>query len=91
MITTAVVGFFLDAVTWMVGLFPTFTLPDALQPSSIVASVEPLAAALGAADAYVSATALVVGSVAVLAAFVVAFAIRLVRIIASYATLGGGM
>jgi hypothetical protein len=90
MISTAVLSWFMDLVSWAVGLFPTFSLPSSLEPSGMLSLVQPLAVALGAADPYLDAAVLVVASVAVLAAFVVAFGIKGVRIILSLGTGGGG-
>lgn len=90
MIVEWVVGVVLDTVAWLLGTLPTFTLPDELQPAQIVGLVEPLARALGQVGPYINVTVLVVGSVAILAAFAIALLIKGIRIVASFASGGGG-
>jgi hypothetical protein len=88
MVTDAVIGFFFNVINSVLGLLPTITVPDWLSSAD-----GPIATVLGYAGsmgAWFPSTLVLTVVTAVLATWAIGFVIKLVRIVASFFTLGGG-
>lgn len=87
MVTDAIIGVLHSVLSTVLGWLPTFTLPTWMSDTGPLATVLGYAGSMGAwFPTTLAATVLV----AVLAAYAVAFGVKIVRIVASFATLGGG-
>ena len=87
MVTDAIIGWFFNVVGFLLDLLPTVTVPDWLSASGPMATVMTYAGSMGA---WFPAQLVVTVLLGVLAAWGVAFAIKLARIVASFFTAGGG-
>ncbi len=90
MIVEKFVGVVLDVLAWVLDTLPTFTVPEEMSPAAMVSGVSFFAGALGQVEPYINVSVLLVCSVAVLGALVVALAVKGGRMLLSLATGGGG-
>lgn len=93
MVTSAVLSVLSNVVTWVLGLIPHITLPTYLTATgagSLNGTLTSAVSGLWSIDAFIPVTQLIAAAVLVLAALGLAVTVRVVRIVASFATLGGG-
>lgn len=88
MVTDAVIGMLTNLVNWLLSFLPVITLPS--WADSTVAAIGTVFGYAGSLGAWVSMPLVGVVLSFVLAAWGVAVVIKFVRIVASFATLGGG-
>lgn len=88
MVTDAIIGILTDLLLTVLDLLPVLTLPGwASSATSGVGSIMGIASSMGA---WIPLTLTVTVAIAVLAAYGIAFGIKLARIVASFLTAGGG-
>lgn len=86
-VTDAVIGWFFDVLNLVLSALPTVPVPDWLDASGFMGTVFQHVGGLGV---WFPIPLLVTVLGALVAVWVVAFGIKVVRIIASFFTLGGG-
>lgn len=94
MVTDAILNVVTSVVSWIVGLLPTLTFPSALTDTgtgSVHATMTGAVSSLWSLDAFLPVSQLVAAAALVLAALLLSVTVRIVRIVASFITLGGGM
>jgi hypothetical protein len=94
MVTNAIVTIFGTVVTWVLGLFPTISLPSYLTATgsgTVNGTMTSLMTSLWSFDAFLPVTQVIAAGALVLAALFLAVTLRVIRIAASFFTLGGGM
>lgn len=93
MITNWIIQAVSTVVSWILGMLPVLSLPTSLTdtgPGSVHATIAGGVASLWSLDSFLPMGHLVGAAALVLAALVAAVTIRLVRIVASFLTAGGG-
>jgi hypothetical protein len=92
-ITDTLIGVVEAFVTTVLGWMPAWTLPAYLGsgPGTLSASISGFLGGVGEVDAWIPASALGGAASVVATALVAMVAIKLVRIVASFFTAGGGM
>lgn len=93
MITQWLVEIVGNVVTWILGLLPTLTVPEYLSGTgggTANGTVTDAVSGLWSFDAFLPVTQLVAACALVLASLLVAVTVRVVRIVASFLTAGGG-
>ena len=87
MITDALIGFFFNVIGALLDLLPHFTVPSWMSATGPMGTVFTYAGSMGA---WFPTSLAVTVLLAILTAYGVGFAIKGVRIVASFFTLGGG-
>jgi hypothetical protein len=93
MVTDAILGVLTNVITWFLEHLPTLTLPTYLTDTgagTLNGTVGSLASSLWSLDAFLPVTQLVLAGALVLASMLLAVAVRVVRIVASFLLAGGG-
>lgn len=94
MVTDLVLNVVSTFVSWFLSLMPVVSYPTYLTGTgsgTLNGTLTGAVSVLWSFDAFIPVTQLVLAAALVLAALVVGVGVRVVRIIASYLTLGGGM
>ncbi len=88
MITQWLLDALVTVFSWLCSNFPTFTVPDFL--SSVQSGIASINGDISGMDAWIPLSDAVAVTLAVVGVFAAALAIKVLRIVASFLTLGGG-
>lgn len=93
MITEAILGVLADVVSWVLGLFPTLDIPAYLTgtgPGTLRGQLDGALTLIWGIDSWVSVDAIFAVATISSLAFVAQWVIKILRVVSSYLTAGGG-